>query len=424
VARLLSPTDIILGFALVGILAAISMGLQLVLDYPTGGIGDWIGQRWILSASYACFGLVFLLTSFGVFFPYLWYFILVYVILAVAAALNSGALMAWFDNNYRVAAKDPERKAYSKVQGRIGMLYQIAATVVLIPGAILAVFFLPNGVFYLQTIMCAFLCVGALILFRDSPEVVENRPKRSFRSYLSILKDGLKFSISSRLVMFYLIGSVIMSSTVLVWADMLLFLIYWQYLGQNIVAIAIFRTLLFAFGVLWIERAGVWTRNLHPPKWIPRSRLLYTCGPLFFFLFAAIYMFLPPLGIFIPFPLMFLQISTIIICIGFIVTGIFSAYSNILNQRLLLDLIPDNIRNGIYSLIPTLTLLFAFPQFLFFVPILVLYGPTVVLFGLGIVTLIGLVILLIGLRAAPERVVTVEEKIHVVEEPSPRPMAS
>jgi MFS family permease len=422
VALLLSPADIVFGFALVGILAAISMGTQLVLDYPTGGIGDWIGQRWILAASYACFGLVFFLTSLGIFFPYFWFFIIVYVMTAVAAALNSGALNAWFDNNYRVAAKDPERKAYSKAQGRMGMLYQIASTTVLIPGAILAVLLLPTGVFFFQAILCTFLCFSALILFRDSPEVVENRPKPSIKGYFRILKDGLKFSVSSRLVLFFLIGSVIMTSTIVVWADMILFLIYYQYLGQNIVAIAVFRTLFFAFSVLWIERAGIWTRNLSPPKWIPRSRLLQTCGPLFYFAFAAIYLFLPPIEVFIPFPFMYLQISTVFICAGFIITGVFTAFGNILNQRLMLDLIPDKIRNGIYSLIPTLTLLFAIPQFLLFVPVLINYGPHVVLFGLGVVSILGLMVLFFGLQEAQIEPTIDEEKIPISEEPSPVPV--
>ncbi len=424
IATLLFPSDIIIGFAFVGILAAISMGAQVVMDYPTGGIGDWIGQRWILAASYFCFGIVFFLTALGIFFPNFWFFLIVYLLTALAAALNSGALMAWFDNNYRTAAKDPERKAYSKAQGRMGMVFQISATAMLIPGALLAVVIAPTGVFFFQALMCVVLSLCALIIFRDSSEVIANRPKRSLRSYFSILKEGLKFSISSRLVLLYLLGSVLMSSTIVVWAEMILFLIYWQYLGLNIVAIAVFRTFLFAFGVLWIERAGIWTRNLEPPKWIPRSRLLHTCGPVFYFAFAAIYFFLPPLGIFIPFPFMYLQLSTIIICLGFIITGIFGAFSNILNQRLMLDLVPDKVRNGIYSLIPTLTLLCAIPQFIIFVPIIITYGPVVVLFGLGCVSAIGVVILYVGLKAAPKKTVIVEEEPLMVEDTPPGPVLS
>lgn len=424
VATLLFPADIIVGFAFVGILAAISMGAQIVLDYPTGGIGDWIGQRWILAASYATFSLVFALTAIGVLFPNFWFFIIVYILTAAAAALNSGALMAWFDNNYRVAAKDPERKAYSKAQGRMGMVFQTAATVVLIPGAILAVIIAPTGVFLVQAGLCFILCIASVFVFRDSSEVIENRPKRSLRSYFSILKEGLLFSVSSRLVLFFLIGTVLISSTVLVWAEMILFLIYWEYLGQNIVAIAVFRTLLFGVGVLWIERAGIWTRNLDPAKWIPRSRALQTCGPLFYFLFAAIYFFMPPLGIFIPFPFMYIQLATLIICLGFILTGVFSSFNNILNQRLLLDLIPDKVRNGIYSLIPTLTLIFAVPQFILFVPVLIIYGPVVVLCGLGVVSIIGVIITKLGLQDAKVEPVPLDEEIIIIEEPTSVPISS
>jgi hypothetical protein len=402
VALLLSPTDIIMGFAIVGVLAAISMAIQMAI-------------------SYACFGLVFFLTAFGVFFPYFWFYILVYAVTAIAAAFNSGALTAWFDNNYRVAAKDPKRKAYSKAQGRMGMLFQIASTSVLIPGAVLAVLVQPTGVFLIQAVLCGLLCFSALFLFRDFPEVIANRPKRSIRSYFSILKAGLKFSVSSRLISFFLIGTVIISSTVVVWADMILFLIYYQYLGQNIVAIAVFRTLLFGFSVLWIERAGIWTRNLFPAKWIPRSRILQTCGPLFYFVFAVIYFFMPPLEVFIPFPFMYIQLSTLLICAGFVLSGIFTSFSNILNQRLMLDLIPDEIRNGIYSLIPTLTLLMAVPQFLFFVPILIAYGPPAVLCGLGIVCFVGVLILALGLQKVPKKPVAIDEEIITTEESSPRP---
>lgn len=422
VAEILAFGDWTLGFALVGILAAISMGTQLLLDYPTGGIGDWIGQRWILAASYACFGLVFYLTALGNIFPFFWYWVIIYIITAVGAALNSGALMAWFDNNYRSSAKDPERKAYSKAQGRMGMFFQIAATAVLIPGAIMALLLSREGVFIFQAILCMVLAGGSLILFRDSPEVIENRPKRSIRNYFKILKDGLEFSFSTRLVLFFLIGTVIMSSTIVVWGNMLLFLIYYSYLGNSDVAVAIFRTILFAFGVLWIERAGVWTRNLSPPKWIPRSRLLQTCGPLFYFAFAAIIFFMPPLNV--PFPFNYLQISTLLICAGFILSGIFNGFGNILNSRLMLDLVPDKIRNGIYSLIPTLTLIFAVPQTLFLAPVLVLYGIPTVLFGLGIVSLAGLLILFLGLRQAPKKPILEEDDLLSIEEPPTGPTPS
>ncbi len=403
------PINLSVGMAFVGILAAISMATQLVLDYPTGGVGDWIGQRWILSASLICFAIAFFLTSIAHLIPYFWFFVIIYIITAIGSALNSGAIAAWFDNNYRAAAKDPERRAYSVAQGRMGMFFQISATAVLIPGAIMAVVMGRQSVFLFQAALCIILGFSALFIFRDFPEVTENRPHRSLRNYYHLLKEGLKFSFSTRMVMFYLIGTVIIASTIIVWGNMLLFLIYYTYLAYSDIAVAMFRTVLFAFGVLWIERAGIWTRSLSPPKWIPRSRVLQTCGPLFYFAFATILFYMPPLTIILPFPLMYLQIPTILISAGFILTGIFSAFSNLLNQRLLLDLIPDKIRNGIYSLIPTLTLIFAVPQTLFFAPILILYNTATVLFGLGIISSLGVIILWMGLRRVPEKAVTVEE---------------
>ena len=81
------PLPLELGFAFVGILASISMAVQLVLDYPTGGIGDWIGQRWILASAFACFALSFFLTVLAItVYPFFWFFMLIYVIHAIGAA--------------------------------------------------------------------------------------------------------------------------------------------------------------------------------------------------------------------------------------------------------------------------------------------------------------------------------------------------
>jgi MFS family permease len=423
VAITLAPGDLNLGFALVGILASITMAVQLTMDYPTGGIGDWIGQRWILASAFLCFALSFFLTWMSQFYPFFWFFILIYVISAIGAAQQSGAIAAWFDNNYRAVAKDPERRAYSVAQGRMGMLFQISATAVLIPGAIIATLMGREFVFLLQAILCVFIGISSLVLFRDFPEVVENRPKRSLKSYYGLLKDGIKFAFSTRYVAFYLIGSVLMSSTVIVWANMILFYIYYTYLSYSDVAVALFRTILFAVGVIWIERAGVWTRNLKTDKWIPRVQLLQTCGPIFYILVAFITLFLLP--VVVPFPFMYLQIPTILICLAFILSGIFSSASNILNQRLVLDMVPDKIRNGIYSLFPSLTFIFAVPQMILFAFVLTTPALSVitqlplvtVLIGLGIISFIGLVILKLGLRAAPKLAPTNGEPLPVEEIP-------
>ncbi len=396
-----------LGMALVGQLTLVGAIVQLVFDYPTGGIGDWIGQRWILLTAFLCFAASTILTAFATTYID---FILVFVLSALGAAQQSGAIAAWFDSNYRAAAKDPDRSAYSVAQGRMGMLFQISATVSLIPGAVLADFITRQGVFFLQGIICLILGFGSLFLFRDFPEVSENRPKRSLRTYYSLLKEGLKFTVSSKFIFFYIIGSVLFFSAINVWGSFILMIVYYSFLYEQ-KAVAIFRTIIFAVGIVWIERAGVWTRKLSPRRWIAVFRYLQICGPFFYVAIAAIFIFMPPTPV-IPFPFMFLQIPSVLVCLAFIITGFFSSAANLLAQRLLLDMIPDRNRNSLYSLFPTLTLLFATPQLVLFSGLLPAFGVVSVLVGLCFVSIIACVFLAYSLRKIPEEILLGEAVPH------------
>lgn len=90
----------------------------------------------------------------------------------------------------------------------------------------------------------------------------------------------------------------------------------------------------------------------------------------------------------------------------------------------MLDLIPDKVRNGIYSLIPTLTLIFAVPQLILFVPVLILYGPVVVLCGLGVISLIGVIITALGLKEAKVTPQALDKEIGIIEEPTSVPISA
>jgi hypothetical protein len=281
----------------------------------------------------------------------------------------------------------------------MGMLFQVTATVSLIPGAILAGLLGRQAVFLFQAILLIIMGFGSLALLRDYPEVTANRPRRSLRAYYRLLKEGLKFTVSSKLVFLFLIGETLVSSVITVWGNLLLFLIYYTYL-YNDVAVATFRTVLFAASVVSIERAGVWTRHLVPPRWIAKFRLLQTCGPAFMFAFAVITFLLPPLSAAPSFPFMFFQLPAILISLGFILCGFFGASADLLSQRFMLDLVPDRIRNGIYSLIPSLTIGLAVPQLLFFAIWLPVLDVSRVLAGLSLIAAVGCLLLALGLQRA------------------------
>lgn len=407
------PAPLQVGMAVVGILSTIGLAVESLLDYPSGGLGDWVGQRWIVFLSMILFAAAMVLMSFvqasQASFAF---FLVIYLLQAVAAAQQSGAIGSWFDNNYRAAAKDPKRSAYSVAQGRMGMLFQISATVSLIPGAVLAGLLGRQTVFLFQAVLLVVMAFGALALFRDYPEVTANRPHRSLRAYYGLLKDGLKFTVSSKLVFLFLIGDTLMSSVIVVWGNLLLFLIYYTYL-YNDIAVATFRTVLFAAGVVSIERAGVWTRHLIPPRWIAKFRLFQTCGPAFMFAFAVITFLLPALPVVPPFPFMFLQLPAVLISVGFILCGFFGASGDLLSQRFMLDLVPDRIRNGIYSLIPSLTIGLAVPQLFFFAIWLPVLGVPMILACLSLISAVGCLLLATGLRLAPA-VAPVKEKVPVL----------
>lgn len=413
-----SPSPLEYGMAVVGILSTIGLAVESLLDYPSGGLGDWVGQRWIIFTSMICYAAAMVLMSFAQ--ASFTFFLIVYLLQAVAAAQQSGAIGSWFDNNYRIAAKDPKRSAYSVAQGRMGMLFQIVATVSLIPGAILAGLLGRQAVFLFQAVLLTIMGFGALALFRDFPEVTANRPRRSLRAYYRLLKDGLKFTVSSKLVFLFLIGETLMSSVIVVWGNLLLFLIYYTYL-YNDVAVATFRTVLFAAGVVSIERAGVWTRNLVPPRWIAKFRLFQTCGPAFMFAFAAITFLLPKLPAEPPFPFMFLQLPAVLISLGFILCGFFGASGDLLSQRLMLDLVPDRIRNGIYSLVPSLTIGLAVPQLLFFAIWLPVLGVPTILACLSLISAIGCLLLVTGLRRAPTTIPSKEKEEPSISPPKTTP---
>ena len=391
------------GLGLIGVLVIIQLGVQTLLDYPTGAVGDWIGQRWIIASAFLCYGVVFFLTSFltpTTPFPF---FILIYVLWGLAASQESGAWMAWFDNNYRVAVPaDFDRKEYGVFLGRSGMVIQVAATASLIPGSILAVVFGRQWVFQLEGIACIVIALLALRLIQDFPEVSEARERPTMSEYTGILKSGVSFLFSDPFIKWFIVGGMLATSVIIVWANLILFPFYFLYLITD-VGVASFRTILFFPGVFTEERSGVWSQRFEPKKWIPRFRLLQTCGFLFFMLLALFMIVFPPISegaTIIEIPLPFTNIvllelpqrfilPIVLMFCTFLFTGFSSGFANILTQRLLLDVIPNRIRNSVYSLMPTVAMILALPQ-------IVIIGFTIQHFGFPVSLIICALVSLVG----------------------------
>ncbi len=100
IATNLGGGDYIAGLTAVGFLVVVQLLIQVVLDYPSGAVGDWIGQRWIIASAMLCYGAAYWLTSLASPDSPFVLFLAIYVLMGVGSAQESGAFPAWFDNNY------------------------------------------------------------------------------------------------------------------------------------------------------------------------------------------------------------------------------------------------------------------------------------------------------------------------------------
>ena len=382
IAESLGDGDYIAGLTMVGVLVVIQLLIQTLLDYPTGAIGDWIGQRYVIASALICYAIAFYITSLVDENSPFFMFVIIYILMGLGASQESGAFNAWFDNNYRVAMPhDKDRKMYGVFWGRMGMVWQVASTAVLLPGSWLALIYRRQGVFLLQAIFSTILAIATLRLIKDLPEVrAESDERPSLREYGGLLKGGFSFLWSSRFVTFIMLGEILLWSTGPVWWNILLFPLYFSYLLTE-VAVSSYRTWIFIPQAFLQERSGVWAKRFDAKKWVPRFRFLQFGSVIFYIIIAVITQVLPApdpeaaeiVSVIIPFlnvAILELPVQSVLpltlLFITFVGLNIFGSIAGILTQRVMIDVIPNKIRNSMYSLQPTLAMLLSMPLIAFF----------------------------------------------------------
>ena len=432
IAQALGGGDFMLGLALVGSLVIVRLVVQTVLDYPTGALGDWIGQRWVIASALVCYGLGYWMTSIITpTTPYI-FFLAIYVLFGVGASQESGAMPAWFDNNYRVAMPhDKDRKQFGVFSGRMGFLFMILSTAVLIPGSVLAVLLNRTWVFQFQAVASIVFAAIVLLVLKDLPGVREAQKKnKSLRDYGGLLKDGFKFLFSSKFVGFIILGEVVMFAAGMVWGELILFPLYFSYLLTDI-GVSTYRSIVFVPDAIIRERSGVWSKRFDQTKWVPRFRLLQFGGFAFYAAFAAITFFFPPppgsallLTLYNPFngtilfqiPFVSL-IPVALIFTTFMITSLFANFAGILTSRIMIDVVPNRIRNSMYSLRPTLFMLAAIPLIYYLSQALPAYGFPPTFLVCAVFAAIGAFLIWWGFRYPIPKSEYIDEPIEAVGEP-------
>ena len=201
-------------------------------------------------------------------------------------------------------------------------------------------------------------------------------------------------------------GSMLINSCISVWGNLILFPMYYSYMLTD-VAVASLRTILMVPAVFISERSGVWAKRFVPKKWISRFRFIQTGGALFFWIFAII-MFVfpvPPPGspmieyiipgtdiLLLSVPIDSL-VPVMLMIVVFFVLGIFFQLANVLTSRVFVDAIPNRVRNGVYSLFPTIILLLGIPQIAFFGWLISVAPISLTLILTGVISTIGVLLI-------------------------------
>ena len=336
------------GFLTLGVLLAVSVVLQAVLDYPSGVMGDWIGQRWILTISFSIYGLSYgLLIQANSFTDLL----IIFVLVAFASSQESGALQSWFDNNFKVVSNeiDSEQNFYQEFFGKYQSIVGFLGANAIILGGFIATVLFREIVFLIQTIGM-FITAGLCFIFIDNfPEVP--KVERSYRNYINLAKEGIKFTLFTRHMAFLVISICLWNMIWHIWAKLILFPIYFGYTGSDAGA-GILRFVGWISNSILAAKAAVWSKKLSLRRWVPRFNLIIIIS---FFGFFTILITSYPLENSIK-----LIPIILLLCYLFIFLSLNNLFL-ILRQRLVFDLVPDSIRTSVYSLFPTLTLLIEAP---------------------------------------------------------------
>ncbi|MHA2247669.1 MAG: MFS transporter [Candidatus Hodarchaeales archaeon] len=369
-----------LGFAQASIVMSFMLLIQLFTDYPSGSLGDWIGQRWVLTFANLFYAISYYLLTISHTFSD---FLILALFFGLGNAQASGALETWLDNNYQkvIENTDPERKIYGFSMARIGSMNRLIMAIAFVTGGAMATLISRQHVFFIQGCMTCILIVMVLFLVKNVKVGTDEAIMReqSTKDLFKFLKGGIGFLVSSKTAFFFLVGNSMIFASFNVWGTLILFPVYFGYTGSDGLA-SVFRTILFLIGIpIGFVMANV-SKKFSNDK-VPHFSFL---GVLFYY---------PPFIVL----LSVIPITNSFNLLGLIFTSLILTSSitclldvaNTLRGRTLLDLVPSENRNAVYSLIPTIISVFA-------IPLLPVAGTLIEDFGLRAGIMVSLVLSFIG----------------------------
>ncbi|MFX0184746.1 MAG: MFS transporter [Candidatus Hodarchaeota archaeon] len=381
-----------IGFTQAAVITTVMLTIQLIFDYPSGSLGDFIGQKWVMTLAYGSYGVAFFLLSMAETFPI---FFLIAIFNGLGNAQASGTIETWLDSNYKktIGESDTERKIYGFMRDRVGLSTNVSLATSFMIGGMLATGFSRQIVFFLQFFLTIFLIIYVLKNLNNvkSDNDVTEEISSPRRAYFQYLKGGVRFIFSSKHTFLFIVGLAIYQVTWLIWFNLILFPLYFGYTGSDF-GTSLIRTIIFLLEIPARFYVANWSTRFKNEQF---PIFLFIHLLIFFPAYLILFSFLPPQNNFN--------------LIGFLATILIMNISNsfivrigyILRDRIIIDLVPSEVRNSVYSLIPTLISIFS-------IPLLPIAGLMVdhsgmiagVAFAFGI-CITGSIILFISLKLRP-----------------------
>lgn len=340
-----------ISFGQLGLLLSIKFIVLAFLDYPTGALGDYLGQDRVLQIAYICITLSALILVFSTTFEM---FIAAFVLVSIGQSQESGALQSWFDNEYIGAVKtvDPNRQIFGAFKGRLQMITSFVSASAFVVGGIASTSFGERRivlVFHLIFAVITFVLIRRNVKTRKTDLLMSN----PLRGTLSNLVNGVKFGFSSRGIFFLYLGTAITWASVWsIWFNILLFPYYFSYSFTDF-AVGVLRSSNFLVGLVLMFLVTKWSRNIKAEYRTLFWSNLYA-NPVFILIAFVYFILVPPPDTFN----LWIYLGVIVI---FQTVGWSDVLSELTFNRIQLNIVPDDIRNSVYSLIPSITTLFAVP---------------------------------------------------------------
>lgn len=337
-------------FVQLGILISVRYAIQSVLDYPTGVIADFVGYKKVLIIAFVGHFLSILTFIYANNFIG---FLIAYSLFAISASQESGALPSWYDNLYEERdTVDEHRTHFGAFKGKVEAANNAIRGIAFILGGILSVLYSRRFLLKVELGCIVFLLILVSVLMEGS-NIGDD--KLTMRKYMTLLKGGTSFVFSDPAIRYYFLGIAMVEGFIMgIWFSQMIFPFYEAYSSTDSYT-GLLRSLIYWTGVFWTLLAVKVSKKVTRESLYKSSLIAYLfAGPVFITILLVYNLVVPPIDHFD----LKIYLSVILI---FQTLNFALAMDNIFRARIVLQIVPPNIRNSVYSLEPTLVTLIGIP---------------------------------------------------------------